>query len=91
MQMLHELRVHQIELDIQNEELRQAPVELENSRARYFLDFYDLAPAGYLTVSEKGMIIDANLTAATLPGVAKGKLIKQIFSVFILKEDREIY
>ncbi|MCX6067952.1 MAG: hypothetical protein NT121_19715 [Chloroflexi bacterium] len=48
---LHELRVHQIELEVQNEELRRAQAELDAERARYF-DIYNLAPVGYVTVSE---------------------------------------
>ena len=87
---LHELRVHQIELEMQNEELRRAQAELDAARARYF-DLYDLAPVGYCTVSEKGLILEANLTAATLLGVARGALVKQPFSRFILKEDQDIY
>jgi len=89
-QMLHELRVHQIELEMQNEELRRAQAELDASRARYF-DLYDLAPVGYCTVSEKGLILEANLTAATLLGVARGALVKQLLTRFILKEDQAIY
>ena len=89
-QMLHELRVHQIELEIQNEELRRAQAELEASRARYF-DLYDLAPVGYFTVSEQGLIIEANLTAAGLLGVARGALVKQPLTRFILPEDQGIY
>ena len=89
-QTLHELRVHQIELEMQNDELRRAQAELEASRARYF-DLYDLAPVGYVTLSEQALILEANLTAATLLGVARVALVKQPFSRFILKEDQDIY
>ncbi len=89
-QTLHDLRVHQIELEMQNEELRRAQMALDAARARYF-DLYDLAPVGYCTVSEKGLILEANLTAATLLGVARGALIKQLLTRFILKEDVDIY
>ena len=87
---VHELRVHQIELEMQNEELRRAQAELEVSRARYF-DLYDLAPVGYLTLSEKGLILEANLTAAALFGVARGALVDQPLSRYIFPEDQDIY
>jgi PAS domain S-box-containing protein len=86
---LHELRVHQIELEMQNEELRRAREELEASRARYF-DLYDMAPVGYLTIGEPGLILEANLTAAKLLGVARGALVKQPLPSFILPEDQDI-
>ena len=87
---LHELRVHQIELEMQNEELRRTQQQLEASRERYF-DLYDLAPVGYFTLNEQGLILEANLTAAKLFGVARGVLIKQPLSRFILPEDQDIH
>jgi PAS domain S-box-containing protein len=89
-QLLHELHVHEIELEMQNEELRRAQAELEASRARYF-DLYDLAPVGYFTLSEKGLILEANLTAATLFGMARGDLVDQPLSRFVFPEDQDIY
>jgi len=88
--LLHELQVHEIELEIQNEELRQAQVELETSRAQYY-DLYDLAPVSYLTLSEKGLILKANLTAATLFGVKREALVLKPLSHFILDEDQTLY
>ena len=87
---LHELQVHQIELEMQNEELRRAQAELNATRARYF-DLYDLAPVGYCTLSEKGLILEANLTAATILGVARGVLVNKPITRFILKDDQDIY
>jgi len=89
-QTLHELRVHQIELEMQNDELRLAQVEIDATRARYF-DLYDMAPVGYCTLSEKGLIQEANLTAATMLGLARATLINQQLSRFIFKEDQDIY
>ncbi len=86
----HELRVHQIELEMQNDELRRTQMELDILRARYF-DLYDLAPVGYCSISEKGLILESNLTAANLLGVARGVLVNQLFSHFIFKEDQDIY
>jgi diguanylate cyclase (GGDEF)-like protein/PAS domain S-box-containing protein len=88
--LIHELQVHQIELELQNEELRRAQVELELARDRY-LDLYDFAPVGYFTLSEAGLILRANLTAATMLGVERGRLIKQPLSRFILSEDQDVY
>ncbi|MBI5242762.1 MAG: PAS domain S-box protein [Elusimicrobia bacterium] len=88
--LVHDLRVHQIELEMQNEELRRAQSEIEASRARYF-DLYDLAPVGYFTLSEKGLILEANLTAAKLLGVERRPLVKQPLTRFILPEDQDIY
>jgi two-component system cell cycle sensor histidine kinase/response regulator CckA len=88
--MLHELRVHQIELEMQNEELRRVQEELEASRARYF-DLYDLAPVGYLSVSERGLIVEANLTFATMLGRSRSALLEQPLTRFVRPGDEDIY
>ena len=88
--LVHELRVHQIELELQNEELRRIQEELEVVQGRY-IDLYDFAPVGYLSVSKAGLILKANLTAATLLGVPRSAMIKQPLSRFILPEDQDIY
>lgn len=88
--MLHELQVHQIELKMQNEELRRLQMALDTSRARYF-DLYQMSPVGYCSVSEPGLIIEANLTLATLLGTARLALAKQPFSRFIFKDDVDGY
>lgn len=89
-QMFHELHVHQIELEMQNAELRSAQAKLDVARARYF-DLFDLAPVGYFTISEEGLILESNLTAASLLGMVRGALVKQPISRFILKKDQDIY
>jgi len=89
-QLLYELQLHQIELEAQNEELHQAQRALETSRERYF-DLYDLAPIGYLTISRLGLILEANLTAATLLGLDRGKLESQPFTRFIDPRDQDIH
>ena len=78
-QLLHEFRVHQIELEMQNEELLRAYEELDTSQARYF-SLYDLAPVGYLTLSEKKIIREVNLAAANMFGVARKSLVKEPIS-----------
>jgi PAS domain-containing protein len=87
--MLHELRVYQIELEMQNEELQKSHAEMDAIRERYF-DLYDFAPVGYCTVSEKGLILEANLTAATLLGVTRGELVKKLFTRFIILRPRSL-
>ena len=88
--LLHELHVHQIELQMQNDELRRTQAERDMAESRYF-DFYDLAPVGYITVNEHGLILRANLTAASLLGLPRVKLATQAFSRFIDREDKDTY
>ncbi|GEM_PF-1862268 len=87
--LIQELRVHQVELSIQNEELRQAQEEIKASRDAY-IDLYDFAPLGYLTIADE-QIVEANLTAATLLGVERSALLQQPVTHFILPEDQDIY
>lgn len=89
-ELVHELQIHQIELEMQNEELRRVQEELDESRARYF-DLFDLAPVGYCTISEKGLILEANLTAAFMLGVERSALVKQPVSRFIVRENQDTY
>lgn len=88
--MVHELQVHQIELQMQNEELRQAQEALEEAREKYF-NLYDLAPVGYFSLSEKGLVLEANLTAASLLGVARNSLAGCLFCRLIHPDDQDIY
>ncbi|WP_051434442.1 PAS domain-containing sensor histidine kinase [Desulfonatronum lacustre] len=88
--LIHEYQVHQIELELQNEELRHVQTALEQSRARYF-DLYDLAPVSYLTLSEPGLILEANLAASVLLGMDRSALLMQPISRIIHKEDQDIY
>ena len=84
-QLVHELQVHQIELEMQNEELRRAQVALEVARDRY-VDLYDFSPAGHLTLDMHGRIVEANLRAGTLLGVHRQELIRQPLARFIAAE-----
>jgi PAS domain-containing protein len=86
--MLHDLHVQQIELELQNDELRGAQVDLEASRARYF-DLYDMAPVGYFTLDTNGLILQANLTGAIQLGVARGALVNQPLGRFVAADDAD--
>ncbi len=89
-ELIHELQVHQIELETQAEELRRAHLELEESRDQY-LDLYDFAPLGYLTLTDKALISQGNLSAANLLGVDRSDMINARFRKWIVVEDLEIW
>lgn len=86
--ILHELQVHQIELEMQNEELRHAQVALEESRDRY-ADLYEFAPVAYLTLTRTGQIAESNLAGASLLGVDRNKLLQHHFNLFVSPKDRD--
>ncbi|MDD2540196.1 MAG: PAS domain S-box protein [Desulfuromonadaceae bacterium] len=88
--LLHELLVHQVELEIQNEELRRTQQDLEASRTRYF-ELYDLAPIGYLTLSKQGVIQKANFAAAALLGPTRTSLLNKPLTQFVFSEDQDVY
>ena len=86
--LVHELRVYQIELEMQNDELRRTELELNASRDG-FRDLYDFAPVGYLTHDPKGVILEANLTVAALLGMDRRELIGRKLSRFVHPSDQD--
>ncbi|QEM68996.1 PAS domain S-box protein [Geobacter sp. FeAm09] len=82
MKLLHELQVHQVELDLQNEDLQQAYEDLRASRDRYAL-LYDFAPVGYCTIDRDMVIRSVNLTGAVLLGMERSRLVKRHLCQFI--------
>jgi PAS domain S-box-containing protein len=89
-ELVHELQVYQTELEMQNEELRRSQEELQLSRKRY-VDLYDFAPVGYITLDEQGRIVEANLTGAMLLGLAREHLLKKLLTQFVVPDDQDIY
>ena len=88
--LVHELQVHQIELEMQNEELKRARLEAEEALAKYS-DLYDFAPIGLFTLDEQGQILESNLAGATFLGVERRNLSKKSFQRFIAPKDRPTF
>jgi PAS domain S-box-containing protein len=86
--LLHELQVHQIELEMQNEALREAQAGIEASQSKYS-DFYDFAPVGFLTLDKKGLILELNLTATHLLGDGRAFLKGKPFSLFVPSDHQD--
>ncbi len=80
--LMHELEVHQLELEMQNQELRETQHRLEELRDQY-TDLFDFAPVGYLVVDKKGVIKNINLTACTLLGLERSLLIGKPLSAYM--------
>jgi len=90
-ELVHDLGTHQIELEMQNEELRKTRDELESSRNKY-VELYEFAPVGYFIIDVHGLIEGANLTGAQLLGIERGLLLKRPFIGFIAETaDRDIF
>ena len=89
--LIHELAVHQVELEMQNDELRRVREEVEQSRARY-MELYEFAPIGYLVFDPLGVICEVNLAATRLFGTDRTRMARQPFARYIADaEGREIY
>jgi PAS domain S-box-containing protein len=88
--LVHELQVHQLELEMQNEELQSAKTAVEESRAR-FSDLYDFAPIGYMTLDDKGTVVEANLTSARLLSLDREKLLHKPFHSFVFPADHDVF
>lgn len=88
--LVHELQVHQIELEMQNEQLHLTQIELDHERNRY-IELYNLAPIGYCTLNMQGKILQVNETAIHLFGKKQIDIIDQYITHFIHQEDQDIY
>jgi PAS domain S-box-containing protein len=88
--LIYELQIHQIELEMQNEALRQTQVDLETARDRYW-DLFELAPVGYLMLSKQGVILEANQAAAKLLEIDRGRLLQTALTAYIVREDQDIF
>jgi len=88
--LLHELQVHQVELEMQNEALRQAKTALEESRGRY-IELYEFAPVGYLTLSLDGFISEINLAGCALLGLERRNLLQRSFAAFVGEVDQALW
>jgi len=88
--LVHELQVHQIELEMQNEELRQA-YEISELALKKYTMLYDFAPMGYFTLDANGFISDLNFTGAEMLGDRRFSLINASFRSFVVAESKEIF
>ena len=87
LKLVHDLQVHQIELEMQNEELRRSEAELMASRDK-FSQLYDFAPMGYFTLDRDAVIQSVNLTGATLLGMERSRIVNRHFTNFVAVSDR---
>ena len=90
LRLIHELEVHHVELEMQNEELRAAQSKIEKSRAKY-AELYDTVPVGYFSLSKRGIILEANLTAARMLGTRRDRLLRAPLAGWLVPESRKAF
>ncbi|BFU91297.1 MAG: hypothetical protein NTAFB01_24840 [Nitrospira sp.] len=88
--LVHDIEVKQVELEMQNEELRRSQMELQTARDRY-VELYDFTPAGYLTLDRRGIIQEANLQASLLLGIPRRDLMRQPLMRFVAPSEQRIF
>ena len=90
LKLIHELEVHQIELELQNKELKLAKEKAELTKRKY-IELYDFAPSGYLTLTKTGEIIDLNMSTERLLGKRRSQLVRNSFGFFVSPDTRAVY
>jgi PAS domain S-box-containing protein len=88
--LVQELQIHQIELELQNEQLEQARTEIQKALERY-TDLYEFAPVGYFTLDHDGTIRQVNLTGSGLLGVDRSRLVNRRFGLFVVENSRAAF
>ncbi len=90
LRLLNELQVHQTELELQNEELRETRLAMEAALEKY-ADLYEFAPMGYFTLDDGGVVLEVNQTGLTLLGGSRSNLVGRRFSLFLAEESRDAF
>ena len=88
--LLQELEIHQIELELQNEELKHAKAEVDTALEKY-ADLYDFAPVGYFSLDEQGSILEVNLTGSAMLGTERSRLTDRRFQLFVAPASRPAF
>jgi PAS domain S-box-containing protein len=89
-ELIENLKIHQIELEMQNDELRRIQAKFEFSKRRY-IELFDFAPVGYVTMNPRGIILEINLTAADLLGFPRNQLISKNLCLFVFPDFQDIF
>jgi len=90
LRLQNELQIHQVELEIQNEQLQAAQVEIQAGLERY-MDLFDFAPVGYFNLTEDGTVILVNLFGAQLLGLERDHLLERRLALFIPEAERQAF